>query len=256
MTFRFEQATEVMCSTASFHRDHAGWKLGYIVDERLTPHRPANDDGSGSVDTDYTAGVLTQINTKDNNRHLPTPSRIYEDMASGRHDARPSLTACLKALQPGNTLVIWKLGRLGRDLRHLVTTAEDLRSRGIGLKVLAGAGAQIDTTSANGRLAFGIFAAFAEFERELIAERTHAGLAAARARGRMGGRPRKMNRATLTMAMAAMSDRCAVAADVAKRLGITTTTLYVYVNGEGSPKAAGQALLDAGPARQPQSQAA
>ncbi|VVC57256.1 DNA-invertase hin (plasmid) [Beijerinckiaceae bacterium RH AL1] len=110
------------------------------------------------------------------------PSRIYEDMASGRHDARPGLTACLKALQPGNTLVIWKLDRLGRDLRHLVTTAEDLRSRGIGLKVLAGAGAQIDTTSANGRLAFGIFAAFAEFERELIAERTHAGLAAARAR--------------------------------------------------------------------------
>lgn len=66
------------------------------------------------------------------------PSRIYEDMASGRHDARPGLTACLKALQPGNTLVIWKLDRLGRDLRHLVTTAEDLRSRGIGLKVLAG----------------------------------------------------------------------------------------------------------------------
>jgi DNA invertase Pin-like site-specific DNA recombinase len=184
------------------------------------------------------------------------PSRIYEDKGSGRHDARPGLTACLKALQPGNTLVIWKLDRLGRDLRHLVTSAEDLRSRGIGLKVLAGAGAQIDTTSANGRLAFGIFAAFAEFERELIAERTHAGLAAARARGRMGGRPRKMNRATLTMAMAAMSDRGAVAADVAKRLGITTTTLYVYVNGDGTPKAPGQALLDAGPTRQLQSQAA
>ncbi|MGY2736956.1 DNA invertase Pin-like site-specific DNA recombinase [Sphingomonas sp. UYP23] len=139
-----------------------------------------------------------------------------------------------------------------------MTTAEDLRSRGIGLKVLAGAGAQIDTTSANGRLAFGIFASFAEFERELIAERTDAGLAAARARGRMGGRPRKINRATLTMAMAmaAMSDRGAVAADVAKRLGITTTTLYVYVNGDGTPKAPGQALLDAIPPRQLQSQAA
>jgi len=107
------------------------------------------------------------------------PSRIYEDLASGRHDARPGLTACLKALQPGNTLVIWKLDRLGRDLRHLVITAEDLRSRGIGLKVLTGAGAQIDTTTANGRLAFGIFAAFAEFERELITERTRAALAAA-----------------------------------------------------------------------------
>jgi DNA invertase Pin-like site-specific DNA recombinase len=169
------------------------------------------------------------------------PERIYEDLASGRSDARPGLTACLKALQPGNTLVLWKLDRLGRDLRHLVNTVEDLRVRGVGLKVLAGAGAQIDTTTANGRLAFGIFAAFAEFERELIAERTHA---AARARGRMGGRPRKMDRATLTMAMAAMADPKAVAAEVAKRLGITTTTLYVYLNGDGSPKAAGQALLD------------
>ena len=109
---------------------------------------------------------------------------------------------------------------------------------------MGGAGAQIDTTTANGQLAFGIFAAFAEFERELIAERTTAGLAAARARGRMGGRPRKMDRATLMMAMAAMADPKAVAADVAKRLGITTTTLYAYVNGDGTPKALGQAVLD------------
>lgn len=172
------------------------------------------------------------------------PTRIYEDLASGRHDTRPGLTACLKAIQPGNTLVLWKLDRLGRDLRHLVNTVEDLRVRGVGLKVLTGAGAQIDTTTANGRLAFGIFAAFAEFERELIAERTMAGLAAARARGRMGGRPRKMDRATLLMAMSAMSDHKAVAAEVAKRLNLTTTTLYAYVNGDGTPKDAGQAVLD------------
>ena len=172
------------------------------------------------------------------------PTRIYEDLASGRHDVRPGLIACLKAIQPGNTLVLWKLDRLGRDLRHLVNTVEDLRTRGVGLKVLTGAGAQIDTTTANGRLAFGIFAAFAEFERELIAERTMAGLAAARARGRMGGRPRKMDRATLMMAMSAMADRKAVAAEVAKRLNLTTTTLYTYVNGDGTPKAAGQAVLD------------
>jgi DNA invertase Pin-like site-specific DNA recombinase len=171
--------------------------------------------------------------------------RIYEDLACGRNDVRPGLIACLKALQSGNTLVVWKLDRLGRDLRHLVNTVEELRIRGVGLKVLTGAGAQIDTTTANGRLAFGIFAAFAEFERELIAERTQAGLAAARARGRLGGRPRKMDRATLTMAMAALSDPKAVAAAVAKRLGITTTTLYTYVNGDGSPKAAGTALLHA-----------
>jgi DNA invertase Pin-like site-specific DNA recombinase len=163
-------------------------------------------------------------------------ARIYEDLASGRHDERPGLAACLKAIQPGNTLVVWKLDRLGRDLRHLVNTVEDLRARGVGLKVLAGA--QIDTTTANGRLAFGIFAAFAEFERELIVERTTAGLAAARARGRMGGRPRKMDRATLMMAMAAMADHKAVAAEVATRLGLTTTTLYAYVNGDGTPKAA------------------
>ena len=175
------------------------------------------------------------------------PGRIYQDLASGRRDDRPGLAACLKALQPGNTLVLWKLDRLGRDLRHLVNTVEDLRTRGVGLKVLAGAGAQIDTTTANGRLAFGIFGAFAEFERELIAERTHAGLAAARARGRLGGRPRKMNRATLLMAMAAMRDPAAVAAEVAKRLGITTTTLYAYVNGDGTAKALGQAVLDGRP---------
>lgn len=170
-------------------------------------------------------------------------SRIYEDLASGRKDDRPGLAACLKALQPGNTLVVWKLDRLGRDLKHLVATVEELRNREVGLKVLAGAGADVDTATANGRLFFGIFAALAEFERELIAERTRAGLAAARARGRKGGRPRKMDRAALTMAMTAMADPKANAGDIAKRLGITTTTLYVYINGDGSLKAAGQAIL-------------
>ena len=172
------------------------------------------------------------------------PTRIYEDLASGRRDDRPGLAACLKALQPGNTLVLWKLDRLGRDLKHLVTTVDELRRREVGLKVLAGAGAQIDTLTANGRLFFGIFAALAEFERELIAERTRAGLAAARARGRLGGRPRKVDRAALQMAMAALGDPEAKAAEVARRLGITTTTLYVYLNGDGTPKAAGQAVLE------------
>lgn len=141
-------------------------------------------------------------------------------------------------------MVIWKLDRLGRDLKHLVTTVDDLRARNVGLKVLAGAGAQIDTTTANGRLFFGIFAALAEFEQELIAERTRAGLTAARARGRLGGRPRKMDRATLRAAMAAMVDPKAKAGEVARRLGITTTTLYAYVNGDGTVKQAGQALFD------------
>jgi len=138
----------------------------------------------------------------------------------------------------------WKLDRLGRDLKHLVTTVDELRKHSIGLKVLAGVGVQIDTTTSNGRLFFGIFAALAEFERELIVESTQVGLAAARARGRKGGRPRKMDRPTLMMAMTALADPKANAADVAKRLGITTTTLYAYVNGDGSVKAPGQAVLN------------
>jgi hypothetical protein len=149
-------------------------------------------------------------------------------MASGRKDHRPGLDACLKALRQGDTLVVWKLDRLGRDLKHLVTLVDMLRVRNIGFKVLAGHGAQIDATTSNGKLVFGIFATLAEYERELIVERTHAGLNAARARGRLGGRPRKMDRSTLLMAMSAMADPKANAAEVSKRLGITTTTLYTY----------------------------
>ena len=89
--------------------------------------------------------------------------RLYEDKASGRRDDRPGLVGCLKALQPGNTLVTWKLDRLGRDLRHLVELVDRLRRAGMGLKVLTGAGAEIDTTTPNGRLIFGIFASLAEY---------------------------------------------------------------------------------------------
>jgi DNA invertase Pin-like site-specific DNA recombinase len=116
---------------------------------------------------------------------------LYEDKASGKKEDRPQLAACLKALRPGDTLLVWKLDRLGRDLRHLVNVVHDLTERGIGLKVLTGQGAPIDTTTASGKLVFGIFAGLAEFERELISERTIAGLASARARGRNGGRPYK-----------------------------------------------------------------
>ena len=147
------------------------------------------------------------------------PDRIYEDLASGRRDDRPGLEACLKALQPGNTLVVWKLDRLGRSLKHLVAIVDELRSRDVGFRVLAGA--EIDTTTANGRLVFGIFASLAEFERELIAERTRAGLAAARARGRLGGRPRKMDQAMLRIAMSAMADRETDVRELAQRLGVS-----------------------------------
>lgn len=195
--------------------------------------RVSKADGSQALDLQkdalINAGVL--------------PDRIYEDLASGRFDDRPGLISCLKALQPGNTLVVWKLDRLGRNLRHLVNTIEDLKLKGIGFKVLTSQGAQIDTTTPQGKLVFGMFAALAEFERELIIERTKAGLASARARGRLGGRPRKMDATTLHMAMNAMKETKSIARDVAKRLGLTTTTLYAYINGDGSPKEAGVKLL-------------
>lgn len=197
--------------------------------------RVSKSDGSQTLDPQrdalITAGVL--------------PDRLYQDLASGRHDARPGLVACLKALQPGNVLVVWKLDRLGRDLRHLVATVDDLRQRDVGLKVLTGAGATIDTTTANGRLFFGVFAAFAEFERELIAERTRAGLAAARARGRKGGRPRKMDPSALRAIRTLLRETDETAQAIAKRFNIGTATLYTYLNGDGSLKAPGAELLKA-----------
>jgi DNA invertase Pin-like site-specific DNA recombinase len=196
--------------------------------------RVSKGDGTQTLDLQRDALLAAGVDS----------SRIYEDFASGRKESRPGLTTCLKALQPGNTLVVWKLDRLGRDLKHLVGLVDLLNQRHVGLKVLAATGTQLDTTTANGRFIFGIFAALAEFEAELIRERTKVGLVAARARGRIGGRPRKMTATTLKMAMAAMADPWTKPKDVARQLGITTTTLYTYVNGDGSAKAAGQRLLD------------
>ena len=172
------------------------------------------------------------------------PAHLYEDHASGKKDDRPGLEACLKALRAGDTLVSWKLDRLGRDLRHLVNLVDELTKRGIGLRVLAGQGANIDTTTANGRLVFGIFAALAEFERELIIERTKAGLQAARARGRNGGRPFKMTSAKLRLAQAAMGQPETKIAELCAELGVTRQTLYRHVDPKGALRPDGQKLLD------------
>ena len=168
---------------------------------------------------------------------------FYDDHASGKRDNRPGLEACLKALRSGDALVAWKLDRLGRDLRHLVNLVHDLTSRGIGLKVLAGEGANLDTTTANGRLVFGIFAALAEFERELIIERTRAGLASARARGRHGGRPFKMTAAKLRLAQAAMGQRETKVGELCRELGVTRQTLYRHVDPSGVLRPDGERLL-------------
>jgi DNA invertase Pin-like site-specific DNA recombinase len=196
--------------------------------------RISKADGRQNLDLQYDALVAAGVDD----------GQIYKDKMSGRHDVRPGLEACLKSLREGDTLVVWKLDRLGRNLRHLIELIEKLSAKNIGLKVLTGQGAAIDTTRPEGKLVFGIFAALAEFERELIVERTHAGLAAARARGRKGGRPRKMTPSKIRMAMAAMADPNANAQLVAEELGITTTTLYDYVNGDGSPKMVAQAVLN------------
>jgi DNA invertase Pin-like site-specific DNA recombinase len=169
---------------------------------------------------------------------------IYEDKASGKHDDRPALAACLKALRPDDTLVVWKLDRLGRNLKHLVDTAQDLAMRGIGFKVLTGQGANIDTTTPSGKLVFGIFAALAEFERELIRERTMAGLQAARARGRQGGRRFALTKAQVRLAQAAMRHRDTKVSALCVELGgITRATLYRYVAPDGALRANGQQVL-------------
>lgn len=195
--------------------------------------RVSKADGSQATDLQLDALVAAAV----------AAEHIYEDMASGRKDDRPGLASCLKALREGDTLVVWKLDRLGRNLRHLINTVHDLTARGVGLKVLSGHGAAIDTTTAAGKLVFGIFAALAEFERELISERTVAGLASARARGRKGGRPFKMTPAKLRLAMAAMGQPGTKVADLCIELGITRQTLYRHVSPKGELRPDGMKLL-------------
>ncbi|WP_417244416.1 recombinase family protein, partial [Celeribacter sp.] len=145
----------------------------------------------------------------------------------------------------GDVLVVWKLDRLGRDLKHLVTIVQELTDREIGLRVLTGQGAQIDTTTAAGRLVFGIFAALAEFERELIRERTIAGLKAARARGRKGGRKFALTKAQVRLAQAAMSNRDTSVSQLAAELGVKPVTIYRYVGPNGELRENGRRVLAA-----------
>jgi DNA invertase Pin-like site-specific DNA recombinase len=196
--------------------------------------RVSKADGSQVVDLQHDALVAAGVQ----------PDMIYEDHVSGSRDDRPGLAHCLKALRPDDTLVVWKLDRLGRDLRHLVNTVDDLARRGIGLRVLTGHGA-IDTTTAQGKLMFGIFATLAEFERELIRERTIAGLVSARARGRVGGRKAAMTPAKVRLAQAAMGQPETNVADLCKELGVSRQTLYRHVGPDGSIRADGQKVIGA-----------
>src|SRR5215468_2209391 len=120
---------------------------------------------------------------------------LYDDVASGAKQARPGLAACLKALHPGDTLVVWKLDRVARSLLHLLEILQDLQARQVGLRVLEGVGAQMNPATSEGKLFFSMLDAFAEFERTLIKERVVAGLVAAQARGHIGGRRPKLSAA-------------------------------------------------------------
>jgi DNA invertase Pin-like site-specific DNA recombinase len=198
--------------------------------------RVSKTDGSQVFDLQKDALRAAGVKTK----------QIYEDCASGTRDDRPGLTACLKALREKDVLVVWKLDRLGRNLKHLVSTVQDLADRGISFKVLSGQGANLDTTTASGKLVFGIFAALAEFERELIRERTQAGLQAARARGRKGGRKFELSKAQVRLAQAAMRNRDTTVSALCKELGITRVTLYRYVSPTGTLRDHGKEVLGRG----------
>jgi len=168
---------------------------------------------------------------------------IYEDLGSGKNDARPGLNAALKATRSGDTLVVWKIDRLGRSLAHLVTIIQDLNAKEIQLRVLSGHGTALDTTTASGKLIFSIFAALAEFERELIIERTKAGLAAARARGRSGGAPFKMTAAKIRLAMAAMGRPETKVSQLCEEIKVSRQTLYRHVAPNGTLRGDGEKLL-------------
>ncbi len=149
-------------------------------------------------------------------------------------ESRPELTKVLDQLRPGDTLVVWRLDRLGRSIRHLIDQLADLQERGIGFRSLQEA---IDTTSSGGRLVFHVFAALAEFERDLIRERTNAGLQAARARGRVGGRPPLLTKDKLRTARRMYEQKDMTVEKIGEVLGVSRTTVYRALRREPGPAA-------------------
>lgn len=176
-----------------------------------------------------------RVSTQDQNPSLQLDAltavgceRLFVEKASGAQRERPELNAAIAYSRPGDILVVWKLDRLARSLKQLIDTVEMLSSRQIGLRSLTEA---IDTTTAGGRLILHIFGSLAEFERSIIRERTRAGLDAARARGRVGGRPPALSAKDLLAAKAMLTDPELTVADVAKRLKVAPSTLYRHLPG-------------------------
>src|SRR4051795_9282696 len=152
--------------------------------------------------------------------------QLYTDTASGSVTDRPGLTQALSHLRTGDTLVVWRLDRLGRSLAHLIDTIRQLQERGIGFRSLQ---EQLDTTTSGGKLVFHIFGALAQFERNLIRERTHAGLAAARARGRLFGRPKVLSPLKVEQLQTLATDERTTVAEICHTLEISRATFYRYV---------------------------
>jgi DNA invertase Pin-like site-specific DNA recombinase len=174
-----------------------------------------------------------RVSTNDQNLDLQRDAlraagcaKVLEDRASGAKTARPGLERALEELRAGDTLVVWRLDRLGRSLPHLINTVSELKERGAGFKSLQEA---IDTTSSTGNLVFQIFGAIAEFERNLIRERTQAGLAAARARGRMGGRPNKLTARQVAALYEMYDAREKPVREICEVFKISKKTLYEYL---------------------------
>lgn len=177
----------------------------------------------------------SRVSTQDQNPELQLDAlnaagceKIFTEKMSGAKRDRPELIAALEYVRAGDTLVVWKMDRLARSLKQLIETIEDLEKREIGFRSLTEA---IDTTTSSGKLVFHIFGALAEFERSIIRERTMAGLASARARGRLGGRPKRLSEEDLNVAKAMLSDSNITVAQVAQRLGVAASTLYRYLPG-------------------------
>ena len=152
--------------------------------------------------------------------------RIFEDMVSGAKADRTGMTELLTVLRAGDTVVIWRLDRLGRSLKNLIAVVEHLEVAQVGLRSLQ---ENIDTTSSGGRLVFHLFGALAEFERNLIRERTRAGMAAARARGRMGGRPKRLDPAKRALALRLHQEEKHTIKEICQMMGISKSTLYNYL---------------------------
>lgn len=177
-----------------------------------------------------------RVSTIDQNLNLQTDAlqaaeceRVFTDTVSGARVERPGLTAALNECRPGDTLVVWKLDRLGRSLPHLVETVHDLSTRGVGFKSLQ---EQLDTMTSSGKLIFHLFASLAEFERDLIRERTNAGLTAARARGRNGGRPKGVDQKKQQAALALKQDTQRSVREICEIVGISRNTYYKYTRPE------------------------